>query len=129
MTRHITNYTEQRLLEAIQARTGTASELAARIHGGHRNVKGLLNQLHARGWIHVHAWRRGTSGPISPVYGFGHRPDYPKPAPLETSVICRRYRARLREKFGENYGVIHEAQKHRVPGRKIIVSGEVVYQQ
>jgi hypothetical protein len=125
----MTDIIKDRLLESSKRRGGTAKELSERAFCGYRTAFTKLNQLHAAGEIRIVGWRRGKSGPIHPVYGKGPGIDIEKPAPLEATDICKRYRARQREKFGEHYGRIHEAQKQHIPGRSVVVDGKVIYQQ
>ena len=121
--------TEQRIIKAMKGRAGTAKELAERIPCGHRTALTIINKLYADRQVRIVGWRRGSSGPITAVYGFGPGVDIERPAPLPVADICRRYRTRLRDKFGEHYGKIHEAQKHHIPGRKVVIDGVTVYQQ
>lgn len=121
--------TEQRLLEALDKRTGTAREIAERIPCCHEHARAIFRMLHLRGWVHIRTWRRGRQGPASPVFAIGPGKDAPRPASLTAAQKCKRYREQLRQRFGENYGVVHAAMKQKIPGRQIIVEGKVVYQQ
>ena len=71
----------------------------------------------------------GSSGPLRPIYRWGKGIDAPRLDPLTTADKCRTYRKRMRELHGENYKLIHEAQKRYIPGRQVVVDGQVVYQQ
>lgn len=121
--------TEDRVLAQLQQRTGTAREIAERIHADYKNVKGILNRLHAGHHIYISAWRRGTRGPLSPVYALGAREDKAKPASLSAAIRCKRYRERLQAKFGEQYPAVRAMQRAPVPGRQLIIDGAVAYQQ
>jgi hypothetical protein len=129
MTRQHTNHTEQRIFEALSERTGTATEIARRIPACPKNVKAILNRLHLCALVHVSGWRRGNSGPVAAIYGFGPGVDAPRLEPLPGPLVSKRYRTRLREKLGEHYGLVHKMQKKRQPGTRLVVNGQVVYQQ
>ena len=121
--------TATRVLAHLLERTGTAREIAERIHADYKNVKERLNELHAAKLVYISAWRRGTRGPISPVYGPGAKPNRPKPAPLSNAVKSKRYRERLQAAFGEQYPAVRKMQRETVPGRRIVIDGVVAYQQ
>jgi len=129
MTRQTTNHTEQRIFEALAERTGTAREIGERIFACEKNVSTLLRRFHLNGWVHIRTWRRNTSGPLAAVFGLGPRYDAAHPGPLTTATICKRYRNRLREKFGPYYDQVREMQRKSIPGSQLVVDGQVVYQQ
>lgn len=129
MTRQHTNHTEQRIFEALSERTGTATEIAARIPACAKNVKGILNRLHLCALVHVSGWRRGKSGPISKVYAIGPRVDAKHPGPMSNARVCKRYRGQLQFKFKDHYPEVRAMQRKKRPGSQLVVAGVVVYQQ
>lgn len=94
-----------------------------------RNTLKHLKQLREEGAIHVCRWEHGSAGPFRPVYQWGPGKDARRPKPLSGAARCESCRKRMRARFGDLYPVIYEAQKKRIPGRKIVVDGRVVYQQ
>jgi len=117
----------QRVVEAIRQGTRSIREVALAAHTADRHASRILRYLHAKGTVHIAAWRRGRSGPPTALYRWGAGQDAVRPEPLKAALKCKRYRESQREKFGENYGLVHAAQKQRVPGRSIVVDGQVIY--
>lgn len=104
----------------------TAAQMAFTVRDHARRI---LKNMHTAGKIHVVGWTRQARGPYTPVYTWGPGRDAKKPEQMSDSERSRRYRQSLRRKFGEHYGKIHAAQKQRVPGRQVVIEGQVVYQQ
>lgn len=118
-----------RIEAAIRQGTRDATDVALAACTVRTHAQKILKRMHAEKLIHIARWKQGVTGPKVPVYRWGPGRDAPKPKPLDSATKCKRYRGALRAKHGENYKVVHEAQKRRVPGRKIVVEGIVVYQQ
>lgn len=89
----------------------------------------ILKHLHAEKLIHVARWKQGARGPKVPVYRWGPGKDAPKAPPLSAAAKCKRYRSAQRAHYGDNYKLVHAAQKQHIPGRQVVVDGAVVYQQ
>lgn len=121
--------TRARIVAALKMGARSVADLEILAFTGQRNVMHILKQLREEGAIHVCRWQRGPSGPFRPIYRWGAGADAVRPSARSTAEVCKAYRQRMREKHGENYGLVHEAWKHRVPGRQIVVEGKVVYQQ
>lgn len=119
----------ERIIAALEASPCLAAELEQLAFTTKRNTLKHLKQLREEGAIHVCRWERGTAGPFRPVYQWGPGKDARRPKPLTLATRLKTYRRRMREKFGPYYAVIYEAQKQHLPGRKIVVDGQVVYQQ
>lgn len=119
----------KRIEAAVKARPLTVIQVCAVACTDRRHGSRILKQMHEKGYIRIGAWRTGMKGPIAPVYHWGAGPDAVKPEPLSNVAKCARYRTALRAKHGENYGVIHAAQKTHIPGRKVVIEGKVIYEQ
>lgn len=118
-----------RIVKALIMGARSVEDLQRLAFAGQRCVLRHVKQLHEAERIHICRWMRGSTGPFRPVYRWGKGKDVDRPAPLSTGEICKAYRQRQREAFGENYGLIREVQKRRIPGRQVVVAGQVVYQQ
>jgi hypothetical protein len=116
-----------RVVAVLQEGTWSLADLAEAAHVCKEHARACLKSL--KGQIHIAGWIRSRVGPPVPTYRWGPGKDACRPGPLTPSQKGKRYRRKLREKFGENYGLIHEAQKHRIPGRRIVIGGEVIYEQ
>lgn len=115
---------EERLLAALP---GTALQLSLRIFTVHSHTLAVIRRL--RSQLYISSWRKGVVGPPAAVYARGSLPDAERPKPMSAAAKCRRYRRNLQTKHGENYGLVQAAQKRKIPGRKIVVGGKVIYQQ
>lgn len=118
---------ETRIVAALKAAPSNTKTLAEVAHVSEGYVTICLKRLRAS--IHVMAWERNTRGPAIPIYGWGPGEDAESPSPLTPAERCKAYRKNLRLKHGENYRLVHAAQKQRVPGREIVVAGKVIYKQ
>lgn len=121
--------TYKRVVAAITNATRSLKSIAEAACTCERNAAKIVKHLHETEQIHVARWERGHSGPFKPIYRWGKGTDAVRPAPLSSAEKCKRYRISQRKRHGKNYGAIHAAQKKRVPGRKIVIDGQVVYQQ
>lgn len=117
----------KRVVEAIRQGTRSISEVALAAHTADRHASRILRYLHDQRAIHIASWRRGRCGPPTALYRWGAGQDAPRPEPMKDALKCKRYRESQRKKFGENYGLVHSAQKKRVEGRRIVVDGQVIY--
>lgn len=118
-----------RITDALKMGARTVADLEKLAFASQRNVLHHLKQLREAEQIHVCRWIRGATGPFRPVYRWGKGKDAERPVPVSVAESCKTYRQRQREKFGENYGLVREVQKRRIPGRQVVVGGQVVYQQ
>lgn len=66
-------------------------EICAEVGRNHSTVTRVMEKV--RGQIHIAEWRRGESGPITPLWIWGKGEDAPKPDPLTNSEKSRRYRS------------------------------------
>lgn len=117
----------KRVVEAIRQGTRSISEVALAAHTADRHASRILRYLHNHGTIHIASWRRGRCGPPTALYRWGAGTDAVRPEPLKAALKCKRYREGQRKKFGEKYGLVHTAQKQHIPGRRIVVDGQVIY--
>lgn len=117
----------KRVVEAIRQGTRSISEVALAAHTADRHASRILRYLHDHEAVHIANWRRGRCGPPTALYRWGTGTDAVRPEPLKAALKCKRYRESQRKKFGENYGLVHAAQKQRIPGRRIVVDGQVIY--
>lgn len=126
-----TSHTAKRLIKLLARAPHTTAELAEFGFTTIKHASTIVKLLHTAEpkRCHVAYWRRGTSGPIAPVWRSGPREDAKRPEPLSSSEKCKRYRKKLRATYGDDYKHIHHALKKNVPGRKVIIDGEVAFQQ
>lgn len=123
------NTIRSRIIAALRTGARSVAELEALAFASQRNVMHHIKQLRERKEIHVCRWQRGKSGPFRPIYRWGQGTDAPRPEPLTDSQRCKEYRAKQRAQYGESYGRVRQAQKQHIPGRRVVVDGQVVYQQ
>ena len=117
----------QRVVEAIRQGTRSIREVALAAHTADRHASRILRYLRNQGVIHIASWRRGRCGPPTALYRWGAGTDAVRPEPLKAALKCKSYRESQRKKFGEKYGLVHAAQKQHIPGRRIVVDGQVIY--
>ena len=115
---------------ALKAEPRDRHTLSREAHIGIDHTQRILQHLHKiEKAIRICRWDRSSTGPHLPVFAWGKGQDAPKPRPKSVAEKCKAYRDRLKAKFGEHTTHINRVQQRRIPGRKVVIDGKVVYQQ
>ena len=115
---------------ALKAEPRDRHTLSREAHIGIGHTHRILQHLHKiKKAIRICRWDRSSAGPYFPVFAWGKGQDAPKPGPKSAAEKCKTYRDGLKAKFGEHTTLINRVQERRIPGRKVVIEGKVVYQQ